>query len=168
MQQGHSFDISNTKILGHAKSRNAREFLEAWHSIQSSTINRHIDIPETYLQLKRLYPRQCPKPSLATTTQLEKVDTRPPNTTDPTNKRNELATLQPIRRSQRVLSQMLAGKKSHSLLTTARWIELKAQDQNRKSGEPRSRNFIYIYTYLYTQYRAKVLGPLLKYKYMPL
>ena len=28
-EQGHSFDISNTKILGHAKSRHAREFLEA-------------------------------------------------------------------------------------------------------------------------------------------
>ena len=45
-EQGHSFDISNTKILGHAKSRHAREFLEAWHSIQSSTINRHIDISQ--------------------------------------------------------------------------------------------------------------------------
>ena len=79
-EQGHLFDILNTKILGHAKSRHAREILEAWHSIQSSTINRHIDIPETHLQLKRLYPGQCPKPSPATTTQAEKFDTSPPNT----------------------------------------------------------------------------------------
>ena len=114
------FDISNTKILGHAKSRHAREFLEAWHSIRSSTINRHRDIPETYLQLKRLYPSQCPKPSLATTTQPENIATSPPNTKDPTNKRNELATPQPVRRSQRLLAQILAGKSSHLLLTTAR------------------------------------------------
>ena len=147
-EQRHSFDISNTKILRHTKSRHARKFLEAWHSIQSSTINRHIDIPETYFQLKRLYPGECCY--------------QPLNTKDPTNKRNELATPQPIRRSQRLLAQMLAGKSSHSLLTTARWIELKAQDQNRKSGERSSRNriicldyaflthiYIYIYIYIY-------------------
>ena len=114
-EQGHSFHISNTKISGHAKSRHAREFLEAWHSIQPFTIIRHIDIPETYLQLKRHYPRQCPKPSLTTTTQPENVAASPPNTKDPTNKCNELATTQPIRRSQRLLAQMLAGKSSHSL-----------------------------------------------------
>ena len=66
------------------------------------------------------------------TTQPENVVTSPPNTEDPTNKRHELATPQPSRRSQRLLAQMLAGKSSHSLLTTARWIELKTQDQNRQ------------------------------------
>ena len=65
-EQGHSFDISNTKIFGHAKLRRAREFLEAWHSIRSSTINQHIDIPETYLQLKHLYPTYYSLPLMMT------------------------------------------------------------------------------------------------------
>ena len=36
----------------HASTKQAREFKEAWHSMDKSTINRHIDIPTIYHQLK--------------------------------------------------------------------------------------------------------------------
>ena len=42
-----------TKLLGRATTRHARELKEAWHSIDKNTINRHIDIPTVYLQLKQ-------------------------------------------------------------------------------------------------------------------
>ena len=58
-----------------------------------STYNKHSKEGAIYiyiysiwhLQLKRLYPRQCLKPSLTTTTQPANVATSPPNTKDPTN-----------------------------------------------------------------------------------
>ena len=40
-------------ILGHAHTKHAREFKEAWHSMDNNTINRHVDIPTIYLQLKK-------------------------------------------------------------------------------------------------------------------
>ena len=49
---GHEFDWSQTKLLGQASTRHAREFKEPWYSIDKSTINRHIDIPTIYPQLK--------------------------------------------------------------------------------------------------------------------
>ena len=49
-----SFNRSQTEILGQAAIRHAREFKEAWHSMDRSTFNRHIDIPTIYHQLKKL------------------------------------------------------------------------------------------------------------------
>jgi hypothetical protein len=34
-------------------TKHAREFEEAWHSLDKQTFNRHIDFPTIYLQLKR-------------------------------------------------------------------------------------------------------------------
>ena len=48
---GHKFDWSQTKYLGQAATKHAREFKEAWHSLDKQTVNRHIDIPLIYLQL---------------------------------------------------------------------------------------------------------------------
>ena len=41
-----------TQLLGRAQTKYAREFKEAWHSTDDDTIDRHIDIPTAYLQLK--------------------------------------------------------------------------------------------------------------------
>ena len=50
----HSFNWSQTKILGQATTRHAREFKEAWHSMDRSTINRHIDIPPSTINSNKL------------------------------------------------------------------------------------------------------------------
>ncbi|XP_059511376.1 uncharacterized protein si:ch1073-145m9.1 isoform X3 [Stegostoma tigrinum] len=51
-KEGHHFDWDNTSILGQAKQRHAREFLEAWHSNQNS-INKHIDLEPIYHPLRK-------------------------------------------------------------------------------------------------------------------
>ena len=48
----HTFNWNETHLLGRAKTKHAREFKEAWYSTDDNTINRHIDIPTVYLQLK--------------------------------------------------------------------------------------------------------------------
>ena len=45
---GHKFDWSQTKCLGQATTKHARKFKEAWNSL-----DKQIDIPLIYLQLKR-------------------------------------------------------------------------------------------------------------------
>jgi hypothetical protein len=35
------------------QTKHAREFKEAWHIMDNNTINRHVDIPTIYLQLKK-------------------------------------------------------------------------------------------------------------------
>ena len=50
---GHKFEWSQTRCLGQATTKHARECKEAWHSIDKLTFNRRIDIPVIYLQLKR-------------------------------------------------------------------------------------------------------------------
>ena len=49
----HKFDWSEKRCLGQATTKHAREFKEAWHSLDKQTYNRHIDMPTIYLQLKR-------------------------------------------------------------------------------------------------------------------
>ena len=44
----HSFNWSQTEILGQAGTRHVREFNEACHSMDRSTFNRHIDIATIY------------------------------------------------------------------------------------------------------------------------
>ena len=50
---GHKFNWFHTKCLEQANTKHAREFKEAWHSLDKQTFNRHIDIALIYLQLKR-------------------------------------------------------------------------------------------------------------------
>ena len=49
----HRFDWTKTTILNHADTRQAREFKEAWHSLENLAINRHLDIPAAYQQLQQ-------------------------------------------------------------------------------------------------------------------
>ena len=51
-ENDHRFDWTEIKILNHAKTREAREFKEAWHSLRNPAINRHIDIPIAYQPLQ--------------------------------------------------------------------------------------------------------------------
>ena len=51
----HTFNRTETQLLGRAQTKHARKFKEAWYSTDSNTINRHIDIPTIYLQLKALH-----------------------------------------------------------------------------------------------------------------
>ena len=45
---GHKFNWSHARCLGQANTKNAREFKEAWHSLDKQIFNRHIDIPLIY------------------------------------------------------------------------------------------------------------------------
>ena len=54
----HSFNWTETEQLGRAQTKHEREFKEAWYSIDGNTINRHVEIPTVYLQLKTT--RKCP------------------------------------------------------------------------------------------------------------
>ena len=50
----HTFNWTETQLLGRAQTKHAREFKEAWYSMDANTINRHIEIPTIYLQLKTI------------------------------------------------------------------------------------------------------------------
>ena len=52
IENDHRFDWTNAKVLNHGKTREAREFKEAWHTLQNPAINRHIDIPTAYHPLQ--------------------------------------------------------------------------------------------------------------------
>ena len=54
-EEHFKFHWDDTKLLGQSKTCHAREFKEAWYSIDYKTINRHIDIPTAYLQLIKTY-----------------------------------------------------------------------------------------------------------------
>ncbi len=103
---GHKFDWSQTSCLGQATTKHAREFKEAWHSINKQTFNRHIDIPTIYLQLKHPSKRSSlspstfnpPTTSLPTSTDDDNNYLRTITTND--NHRREIP--QPIRRSRRL------------------------------------------------------------------
>ena len=49
--EGHTFNWMATKILAEAKSKHAREFLEAWFSTNES-INKHVDLEPIYEPLR--------------------------------------------------------------------------------------------------------------------
>ena len=48
---GHTMDLESPRILAHANTKQAREFIEAWFSKRHS-INRHIDIDPLYAPLR--------------------------------------------------------------------------------------------------------------------
>ena len=50
----HTFNCKETHLLGRAQTKHARESKEAWYSGEDNTINRHLDIPTIYLQLKTI------------------------------------------------------------------------------------------------------------------
>ncbi|GAA55505.1 hypothetical protein CLF_108196 [Clonorchis sinensis] len=50
-QEGHEFDWSGVHILGQARTKKEREFIEAWYSTKGS-INKHIEIDPIYQQLR--------------------------------------------------------------------------------------------------------------------
>ena len=50
---GHTFNWTEIQILDQAKTKHAREFKEAWYSIDNNTINRHTHISQAFLQLKQ-------------------------------------------------------------------------------------------------------------------
>jgi hypothetical protein len=54
----HTFNWTETELLGRAQTKHARKFKEAWYSIDGNTINRHVEIPTIYLQLKTTF--KCP------------------------------------------------------------------------------------------------------------
>jgi len=60
----HIFKWDNVSILSQAKSRNAREFLEAWHS-DTNSINRHIELNHIYIPFKKdnRKPKKTARPS---------------------------------------------------------------------------------------------------------
>ena len=50
-QHGHAFDWETAEVLGQAKQKKAREFLEAWFSSNRS-INRHVNLEPIYEPLR--------------------------------------------------------------------------------------------------------------------
>ena len=57
-QEGHQFDLENVEIFDQGRSRQNREFLEAWYSTANS-INQHMELDSTYFQLRRKQRRQA-------------------------------------------------------------------------------------------------------------
>ena len=48
----HTFNWNTVKILNQAKSKNARVFLEAWHS-DKTAINRRIELNNIYILFRK-------------------------------------------------------------------------------------------------------------------
>ncbi len=124
---------TETQLLGRAQTKHAREFKEAWHSTDGNTINRHIDIPTIYLQLKTLHrsstnndvnmtnTNNVHSPIALLSTSTTQYSNRSHNntpdnrvqstmTTHPSTSNNIINNIrstskQPIRRSQRIRSQ---------------------------------------------------------------
>ena len=127
----HTFNWTETELLGRAQTKHAREFKEAWYSIDGNTINRHVEIPTVYLQLKTT--RKCPAnnndtmtntnfqitiPSTSATQQSKHSNDAIPSSgihstmTTHSSTSNEIrsTTEQPIRRSQRIQERSNTAK----------------------------------------------------------
>ena len=115
---GHKFDWSQTRCLGQATTKYAREFKEAWHSMHKLTFNRHIDIPTIYLQLKHSRKSSTsssltfnpPTTSLPTSTDDDNYHPR----TIATNDNHLRKIFQPIRRSRRLQHRQQERENSNS------------------------------------------------------
>ena len=49
----HTFNWTETELLGRAQTKHAREFKEAWYSIDGNTINRQLKFPLFTYNLKQ-------------------------------------------------------------------------------------------------------------------
>ena len=115
----HTFNWKETHLLRRAQTKHAREFIQAWYSTDNNSINRHIDIPTVYLQLKTVRKvatnndtninktnvKNLPTPA----TRQSNHSTNPDNevhlsmTTHPSTTNDAISTSEiPIRRSQRI------------------------------------------------------------------
>ena len=102
---GHKFDWSQTKCLGQATTKHAREFKKAWHSLDKQTFNRHIDIPLIYLQLKRSCRSLISSPFLTPiqpTTLPTTIENDDSNMHSTATNDHQAENRQPIRRSRRL------------------------------------------------------------------
>ena len=82
LDYGHSFDWDNTRILGQATLKHAREIIEAWHSMNTPSFNRHIELPTAYHNLKdfgQTYTQRTPR----TRSQQQMTSLRPSPTVQP-------------------------------------------------------------------------------------
>ena len=127
----HTFNWTETVLLGRAQTKHAHEFKEAWYSIDGNKINRHVEIPTVYLQLKTT--RKCPTnnndtmtntnfqitiPSTSPTQQSKHSNDAIPSSgihstmTTHSSTSNEIrsTTEQPIRRSQRIQERSNTAK----------------------------------------------------------
>ena len=159
---GRKFDWSQTKLLGQASTRHARKFKEAWHSMDKSTINRHVDIPTIYHQLKhhkRHHPSYPPNNNNRTDTPQTNEQEKPTtggSTQDKanpirwlqTNNENTAPSNEPIRCSHRLQSQRFMDKEneSHGPVNYHFWRRLegsswKLKEKLTKPGEQRLFNF---------------------------
>ena len=93
------------KRLGQANTKHAREFKEAWHSLDKQTFNCHIGIPLIHLQLKSSRRSLISSPFI---TPMEPSTTLPTPNENNKSKTHSMATNdhpvenpQPIRRSRR-------------------------------------------------------------------
>ena len=94
---GHTFNWTKTQLLDQAKTKHAREFKEAWHSVDKNTINRHIDISPVFLQLKNSFNlnnshRRTPaakNPATMTTTHPATTNQIPQSTKEPIRRSDE-------------------------------------------------------------------------------
>ena len=115
----HTFNWKETHLLGRAQTKHAREFKEAWYSTDDNTINRHIDIPTVYLQLKTVRKVATNNDTNINNTNVKNLPTsatrqsnhctNPDNevhssmTTHPSTTNDAISTSKtPIRRSQRI------------------------------------------------------------------
>ena len=110
----HRFHWANTKVLGQANTRYAREFKEAWHSLDKPAINRHIDIPAAYHQLRfkirnedrKTYTNTSEHPTNITSQSTIHEPTNHFNSSESTNENSPLSN-PPIRCSECLLAQTL-------------------------------------------------------------
>ena len=161
-----SFNRSQTEILGQAAIRHAREFKEAWHSMDRSTFNRHIDIPTIYHQLKQTQnPRLS---SLSSTTGTHPTNIRnattsrkPTTGTFPTTTNinaqstndNKPVNHQPIRHSERLESQRRMSELDIKTPRNPRTSDEDSKHRSRKlkiiNSKSREQNNLIIYIYIY-------------------
>ena len=102
-----------------AQTKHAREFKEAWYSTDDNTINRHIDIPNVYLQLETVRKvatnndtninktnvKNLPTPATRQSNHSANLDNEVHSsmTTHPSTTNDVISTSEiPIRRSQRI------------------------------------------------------------------
>ena len=114
---GHTFNWSQTKLLDQATTKHAREFKEAWYSINENTINGHIEVPTVFLQLRHFHNtiKHIRRPP-AVSNLIPAIQDDPTMTTRPaTTNQTPQSTKAPIRRSRRIHQRREQRDNSNSL-----------------------------------------------------